>query len=453
MGQTEARQTDAGTAMFFSNESAILYSVSEIKTALHKSTETFSVPDASDEATVNHKSSVTKARLKIARLKVTGDLETVFEQIVQIAARVLDTKRVGIWFFNVDEDELRGVCLYDARRSPRFSQAQLKISDYPVYCRAVLTERFLATSHAGDDEQTFELKAYCRENQVSSLVDAAIYRNGEVVGMVCHEHVGPSREWLPEQRQFAATVADMVSNYMEVHERILAESIAHEFELALKDTQRLDAISRLAAGVAHDINNLLATVNNSLTRLSRPDCNRREVEGLIRESVHHVSNLTGQLLMLGRKQLSGPELHDATELMQHTKRLVDTQLGEQWKVIFDCSKDLTLWADVTQFSQVILNLVLNAAQSMPAGGTTAVRLRRSSAKDSIAIEVIDAGQGVAPENISKIFEPFFSTKSMGNGLGLAVVEQLVHLHGGTVRVSSRLGDGTTFHLLWPSEPR
>jgi two-component system, cell cycle sensor histidine kinase and response regulator CckA len=431
--------------------------VSEIKAEKEKNkvTLTFSAIDSSDDVTVDQKAGITSARLKIARLKAKGDLRPVFEQITRIAARVLDVKRVGIWFINDETDELIGECIYDARERSKFTTYSLKKSDFPKYCQAVKSMRFLDTSNAGNDELTSELKSYCESMQVKALLDAAIYRNGEVVGMVCHEYIGEgTREWLPEQRQFAATVADMVSNYIEVHERMMAEAVAHEFELALKDSQRLDALGRLSAGVAHDINGLLAVVNNAMSLLmSSTEPSQIEARKMVRESVDHVAVLTNHLLMLGRKQLTKPELHDAAELIEQTRRLIETQLGDKWKVVYDASNDLTLWADATQFYQVMVNLIVNAAQSMESGGTVAVRMRKSSARDRVVIDVIDAGSGISAANLKSIFVPFFSTKNNGYGLGLAVVEQLVHLHGGTVRVSSKIGDGTTFHILWPSEPR
>jgi two-component system NtrC family sensor kinase len=120
------------------------------------------------------------------------------------------------------------------------------------------------------------------------------------------------------------------------------------------------------------------------------------------------------------------------------------------KLVFDVKEDLIVWAEPGQLQQVLQNLVTNAFQAMKRGGV--VVLRAHGKQHSVVFEVIDTGEGIAPEHLDKLFDPFFTTRASGHGIGLALVQQLVGQHGGDIKVSSTLGDGTTFRVGWPVQP-
>jgi two-component system sensor histidine kinase AtoS len=136
-------------------------------------------------------------------------------------------------------------------------------------------------------------------------------------------------------------------------------------------------------------------------------------------------------------------------LLAEFERLLSGHLRPGAKVVFDVEKGLQVWADAAQLHQVLLNLVTNSMQAMPKGGVIVVRAH--ARHGGVAFEVIDTGVGIAEENLEKLFDPFFSTRADGHGIGLAVVQQLVTQHGGEVSVSSTVGDGTTLTVWWPSE--
>ena len=239
-------------------------------------------------------------------------------------------------------------------------------------------------------------------------------------------------------------------------------------ETKFAQSQKMQAVGQLAGGVAHDFNNLLTVIiGNSdllLMRHHAGDPSFREINE-IRQTALRAANLITQLLAFSRQQTLQPKplnLRDAFgDLAQLLKRLV----GEGIKVELDQAADLWLvYADGQQISNAVINLVVNARDAMPKGGTVILRTANETltsetalgtavmpAGDYVRIEVADTGTGIAPENLGKIFDPFFTTKDVGQGtgLGLATVYGIVKQTGGYITVDSQLGKGTNFRIYLP----
>ncbi len=400
----------------------------------------------SENSAVTERAFLTGARLRMSRLRLDEGLERLYQQVVTISAQALDVKRVGVWFF--ERDMLRCRALHDDPVTTHLPA--LPMATLPIYCEAVRSHRFVATTNAQTDPSTKELHNYLVANDITSMLDAAIYRNGVVVGVVCHEHVGPPREWRSEEHQFAATVADLIAGFMESSERMRAEATAHELELRLKDAHRLDALGRLSGGVAHDLNNLLGTISNGLAVLKKAvgtDLEAQHVVHLLEQEAGYAAKLVEQLAALGRGKVSHPKLESLDSLLDSINTLVASQFQPPWTLAIDAKTGLQVWADAVQFRQVFVNLLLNAREAMPKGGT--VLLRAHASDGALSVAVIDTGEGIAKEDLDHIFDPYFTTRDRGSGIGLSIVAQVVHQHGGDVSVTSLVGDGTTFHVRWP----
>lgn len=399
---------------------------------------------ATDSA-VTQRAFLTGARLKISRLSLDGDLDRLYRQVAEISAQALNVARVGVWFFDAHFQSLSCKMLFDPKGEG--PPPPLLMSRYPEYLTAIRETRYVAVDDARSQSPSKELLDYLETWNVTSLLDAAVYRNGVVVGIVCHEHAGPLREWKREECQFAATVADLLSHFLEVNDRIAAEALSHELELRLKDAHRLDALGRMAAGVAHDLNNLLGVVTSGILVLQRGG--GLDVLPPMEESARHAAALVSQLMSLGKKQTPVAVVQPLDRGLAELERLLAGHTRPGSRVVFDVEKGLTIWADAAQLNQVLFNLVTNALQAMPKGGV--VVLRAHARQGGVLFEVIDTGEGIAAENLGKLFDPFFSTRAEGHGIGLAVVQQLVNQHGGEVSVSSTVGDGTTFKVWWPAD--
>ncbi len=234
-------------------------------------------------------------------------------------------------------------------------------------------------------------------------------------------------------------------------------------EAQLSHSQRMEAIGRLAGGVAHDFNNLLTVITGYAALLQR-DLGGKVNDGRVEEiqkAGDRAAALTRQLLAFSRRQVLAPEPLDLSAVVAGLEgmlhRLIDTSVS----LVTHLQPGLgTVVADPGQIEQVIMNLVVNAADAMPRGGlltieTTEVDSIDASASDAVAPHVLlsvrDSGVGMDPKTLSHIFEPFFTTKGVGEGtgLGLATAYGIVEQSGGEIRVDSTPGQGSTFRVYLP----
>ena len=224
-------------------------------------------------------------------------------------------------------------------------------------------------------------------------------------------------------------------------------------EADVRRADRLAALGQLTAGLAHELRNPLATMRSSADLLKRTVANdneiAKEMASNIAEEVDRTGSLITRFLDFARPlslQMSAGDLHSmldrAIERFQKEGRSVS--------VFKNYSPDVPpVRFDGAMMEQVILNLLTNAAQASAAGGSVTVKTQR--ADGGVWISVIDRGSGIERKNLENIFNPFFTTKADGVGLGLAVVSKIVEEHGGEIRVDSTLGEGTVFLIRLPME--
>ena len=246
------------------------------------------------------------------------------------------------------------------------------------------------------------------------------------------------------------------------------ESRRHESERL--QVQKMEAIGRLAGGVAHDFNNVLTAIfgySDLLIEQFTDDDPRRADVQEIRHAAERAAALTRQLLAFSRKQMMQPRVLDLNEVIGNLEKLLTRLIGED--ITLKIRKDVQLWsvlADPSQMEQVLMNLAANARDAMPEGGGLTVEtanIELESAGSSrpglqpgayVTMTVTDTGTGV-PESVrSLMFEPFFTTKEQGKGtgLGLATVYGIVKQTGGSVYVDSEEGAGTRFVVYLPRVP-
>ncbi len=225
-------------------------------------------------------------------------------------------------------------------------------------------------------------------------------------------------------------------------------------EETLRQAQKIEAVGRLAGGVAHDFNNLLQALLSQAHLLLHKSHDPVMVEELGRELVQQINrgaSLTRQLLLFSRREVARPQWCDLNDIVRHAtkmlRRLVRANIGLTSEL---APEHLAIEADRGQLEQVLMNLVVNASDAMPAGGSLVIRTAAAE-RGEVLLAVEDTGHGV-PESIrDRIFEPFFTTKdsSKGTGLGLSVVHGIVAQAGGRIEVESTVGTGTVFKVLLP----
>jgi two-component system cell cycle sensor histidine kinase/response regulator CckA len=237
----------------------------------------------------------------------------------------------------------------------------------------------------------------------------------------------------------------------------------------LRQSQKMESVGLLASGVAHDFNNLLSSINGYCD-LMEMECDfvderlHQHVREIVKTS-ERGCKLTRQLLAYGRKRKPQTEEIDLGEILKSMENMLGRLIGDQLSldVQYNPRPQMVL-ADWVQVEQVIMNLVVNAYHAMPDGGTISIVLKNVTLESSMTVttatldaaeywevSVTDTGIGMSQEVISRIFEPFYTTKGedLGTGLGLSTVHDIIKQIGGGVAVDSKCGKGSIFRLFFP----
>ena len=253
-----------------------------------------------------------------------------------------------------------------------------------------------------------------------------------------------------EDGSYAGSTAIVV----DATDRRRAQRARDQLEARLQQTQRLETVGQLAGGIAHDFNNILAVILNYAhfvhEQLPEDSSLRDDVQQITRAAAR-ASELTRQLLIFSRRDPATPQTLDVNALVGDTERLLRRSLGDGVHLTTSpCNARCFVRADPAQLEHVLLNLVVNARDAMPEGGSIEIATARDG--ERVVISVSDDGPGMEPEVAAHAFEPFFTTKpkGAGTGLGLATVYGTVAAAGGEARIDSTPGSGTTVHLSLPA---
>jgi len=252
-----------------------------------------------------------------------------------------------------------------------------------------------------------------------------------------------------------ATAFDQMAERLLLREKELKESQA-----VLRRADRLSSLGLLTAGLAHEIRNPLVAIRTFTQLLPEryEDAEFREgFQGLALKEVDRICGLINDLLSFARPSKPNVVPENVNDVVDNIARILESQAKEKnVDIRRDFGRDLPkVWIDREQMKQVFMNLILNGIQAMSAGGTIVVATRLAAKNDVelireyVQVEIRDTGVGIPPENLEQIFDPFFTSKDEGSGLGLAVSHQIVQEHGGFVTVESSVGTGTSFFVHMP----
>jgi two-component system cell cycle sensor histidine kinase/response regulator CckA len=355
----------------------------------------------------------------------------------------LQAARMGIWTYHI------------ANNTQRIDRSMAPLLGLSVGERVESFEQFLHHVHPEDRERveaSFQHTLATGENM--DIEFRVIWPDGTVRWLADHGQVvrGPGGE--PEY---------LTGAVLDVTERKTAEA-------KLVQAQRMDAVGQLAGGVAHEVNNMMQAVlgytSLLLSALDRRETDRPDLLH-IQRAAERAATITRQLLAFSRRQVIHPQVLDLNEVVRDLEPILRRSLGEDRELHLDLATPLDhVWADRGSIEQVVLNLALNARDAMSAGGTLTLAthpltvsehepraVRRSlAAGHYTALVVRDTGHGMDEVTRLRAFEPFFTTKPIGQGtgLGLAMVQGIVEQSGGSVRLRSAPGEGTTVELCFPA---
>lgn len=234
-----------------------------------------------------------------------------------------------------------------------------------------------------------------------------------------------------------------------------AEQERKELEKQFHQSQKMEAIGRLAGGVAHDFNNLLTAIigfSRFVLDELAPGDHRREDLIHVLKAADRAETLTRQLLAFSRKQTIEPRVLSLNELINNVERLIHRTIGEHIEIRLQLEPELAaVKVDAAQFEQVLMNMAVNARDAMPGGGTLEIATRNDIEHRRVRVLISDSGLGMSKEVQHRIFEPFFTTKdrNSGTGLGLATCYGIIKQSGGEIEVESEVGAGTCFTIELP----
>jgi PAS domain S-box-containing protein len=261
----------------------------------------------------------------------------------------------------------------------------------------------------------------------------------------------------------------VLGSVVDISPRRRAEEQRRNLEDQLRQAQKMEAIGQLASGIAHDFKNLLAGIlgcNNLALRAAKSETPLHDYLTEIKDAAERGAALTRQLLEFGREQVNAPAPLPLNGIVGAAERMLRRVIGEDVRMTLELAAvEDTILADRTHIEQILMNLVINARDAMPDGGRLAIATRGLDLAEAIqfsgltlrpgsyvTLEIVDSGSGMDQRTRDRLFEPFFSTKTIGKGtgLGLYTVYGIVRQLGGAIEVESEVGIGTTFTVYLPT---
>lgn len=403
------------------------------------------------------------ALLQLARASAGGGtIRDALREVAQVCAAALAVDRVSIWRLVDTRDAIRCDFLYQPASRTVSDGMILHADDFPLYFRSLTTRRIVPVVDIDGDPVTQEFRdAYFRPLGITAMMDAPIYQAGEVAGVICHERTGPARRWTPQDCDFAAVAADTIARLYEEVARRQAQAQADTYHMQVVDQRRLGLMGQFAAGIAHDVNNFLQIILGYADEIAVLARGQPEIVGrldrLLKAAERGV-DLVSELRALGRDPSSRPRVIAPGAAIAQSEGLLRGAAGPGVSLAIEAPAVAgQVFIDPAQLERALVNLVANARDAMPGGGTVAVALSDAARTvdgrgegNYVVVEVRDTGSGMDAATQRRMFEPLFTTKgASGSGLGLVIVQQAVADAGGFIEVDSAPGRGTSVRLYLP----
>ena len=398
---------------------------------------------------------------KVLEGTASATAQTFFRSLVKHLAEVLDTRYAFIAKHIEGSSPPRVRALAVWRDKEFFQNEEYDLLGSP-------TEKIMregAIEYRNNVQSSFPDDAYlAHENIVSYMGAPLIDSSGKVLGVLSVMDSKANPEWAPGRwilKIFAARAGAEL-------ERLIVEEESQKLQQRLIQAQKMEAIGQLAAGIAHDLNNALFAVAGHLQLMNMSKIESPQIKtsvGCALSGCERASSLIEQLLCFSRQGKYNVEHVSLPKLVKETLDFLSKIISKE--ILIDVGAtledDLIIIADPGQVQQALINVLINAQQAMPHGGTISLRyvkkhIRspqrnnfRAEEGDFVCVSIKDTGQGISKDNLEKVFEPFFTTKETGkgSGLGLSMVYGIMQNHGGWVEVNSVLGEGSTFSLYFP----
>jgi signal transduction histidine kinase/CheY-like chemotaxis protein len=370
--------------------------------------------------------------------------EEVLTEVAQVSAGALDVGRVSVWLVDRERGVLRCRHLF-VRGVAQPPASDIPLGEVEGYVCA-LTAGPVAVEDAATDPRLLELRRYCSEERIGALLDVPIVSEGEVLGVICHEHLGGPRPWHDAEVDYAANLGSVVALAIEAERRFETE---RRLEAELAQQRKFESLGRMAASVAHDFNNVLTVISLALSRGNRG--------AEISAAMSYARDLVVSLMSYARREPVAVADVDVDEALAALEPVLVAAAGS------DLEFEAALHAGPTrvriaptELQQLLVNIVTNAGEATRGHGravrlATAVVAREAPLGTCVEIRIADDGRGMDERTLARAFDPFFTTKPAGEGtgIGLATCQSIVARAGGAISVETKPGRGTTFRIALP----
>jgi len=374
-------------------------------------------------------------------------VKDVLDTLVRKSAEMLNAKGALIRILNSKTQELDLFAAYGLSDQYR--------SKGPILSGKIITDLWRQNKKIIiRDVLSDPLVQYPKEAQAEGIriiLEAPIIFGEDVLGIL-RVHFAEKREFSEEELHYITLLAERGAAVIQKAQLIEMQESRYD-QLALQ-TEKLAALGRMAAGIAHEINNPLAGIllfsSNMLKKAPKEGPFREGLEIIIQETLR-CKTIIEELLEFSRERRPNMTLTDINTVVEKAVHILENECRLRR---IELEKHLSgeipaLLLDANQIEQMLVNLLLNAIQAIEKEGTVTLWSYVSPDRKCVRIDISDTGCGIPPEHLSKIFEPFFSTKPKGTGLGLAVTYGIVRKHGGNISASSLPGKGTQFVVELP----
>jgi two-component system, cell cycle sensor histidine kinase and response regulator CckA len=392
------------------------------------------------------------ARLRLSHILAEGQEArlTAYRSACEHSARTLAVDRVGIWFLNERGDALTRVLQYTLSTNSFDQGGEIQRRGAERYFEALLSRRVVAAADTLRDPRTSQLESYLLRERVAALLDAPIYRDGRVIGVVCHEHVGGVREWTEREAGFASAVADLLTILIDQAERAELRAALDAQREAAAQNQKMQALVRLARVVVHDLANVMMVASLRAGDIETED-DPREASREVVDVLAYGNKLLGQLrTFCNPRGSAGPSEVDAVLLLRGMEGTLRSLLGKSVAFSLHCSlPSLMLAISPVELEQLVLNLCMNAKDATHELPGASVSISLALDGDVATLTVADNGCGMEESAQLGIFEPFYTTKPGHSGVGLSAVYGIVERAHGRIALTSAPRQGTTFRVTLP----